>query len=232
KVSLRKWFITIYLMSTSKKGISSIQLAKQVGVTQKTAWFMDHRIREAMKQNRGQLFGGVEVDEKYVGGKEKNKHASKRLHAGRGRGAKGKVPVVGVLQRGGEARAKVVPNVKMRTVEQTIMENVKLGSDLFTDEFASYAKIDEFFNHESVNHSKGEYVKGEAHTNTAESFWALFQRGYVGIYHHMSKKHLQRYMDEFVYRWGVKSSDFDEIFSDLVLKVSESGRIKYKALTR
>lgn len=231
KVSLQKWFVAIYLLSTSNKGISSVQLAKQVGVTQKTAWFMDMRIRKAMKQNNGQLFGKVEADEKYVGGKEKNKHFSKRTFGTQGRNTKTKTAVFGLLQRGGHIKATVVDDVKMRTIEQQIVSNVKIGTQLYTDEFLSYSKIGKLYPHASVGHGKGEYVRGDVYSNGVESFWALFQRGYMGVYHQMSKKHLQRYVDEFTYRFNTRPATLSMIFNDLISKVSKSAKLPYKQLT-
>ncbi|MDO8462725.1 MAG: IS1595 family transposase [bacterium] len=230
KISLQKWFIAIYLLTTSPKGISSVQLAKQLGVTQKTAWFMDHRIRKAMK-NGGKLFGNVEVDETYIGGKEKNKHASKRTKGVQGRSLKTKNAVMGMVVRNGNVIASVIPNAKMRTLESKIVAHIDIGSTLYTDELMSYSKIGSLYKHEAVNHSSGEYVRGDAHTNNVESFWALFKRGYHGTYHTMSGKHLQRYVDEFAFRWNERNTPMDSIFANTVESVAETKTLHYKKLT-
>jgi transposase-like protein len=231
KITLRKWFIAIYLLTTCRKGISSVPLAKQVGVTQKTAWFMDHRIRKAMKQGRVQLFGTIEADQTYIGRKEKNKHRSKRATGAYSRSLDTKTPVFGVLQRGGEIRADVIPNARMRTIEQKIVEHVQLGSQIITDDFLSYSRLSRWFKHEKVNHTLGQYVRsGNIHSNETESFWALFKRGYIGIYHWMSRKHLPRYVDEFAFRFSTGSVGFSEVFSQMVSNVSKSTVSPYQAL--
>lgn len=230
RVSLRKWFMALYLLSTAKKGISSVELSKKVGVTQSTAWFMDHRIREAMKKNKGRLFGTIEVDETYVGGKEKNKHYAKRFKNTQGRSTRNKTPVIGLIQRGGEVRAMAVKDVTMRTIEKHIVENVHIGSQIYSDTFPSYNKVSTLYNHDSVNHNRKQYVKGDVHTNSIENFWSNFKRGHYGTYHYMSKGHLQRYIDEFIYRFNSRSEELTDIFADLLERVSEGSPLPHKKL--
>lgn len=239
KISLQKWFVAIYLLTTCKKGISSVELAQKVGVTQKTGWFMDHRIRNAMAQDGSIDFTGtVEADETYVGGKERNKHFDKRVKGTEGRSIKTKVPVFGLLERAksesthSKITARVVENTKRPTLEKHIKEHVILGSTLYTDKFLSYANVGVRYAHDSVNHGTGEYVKGDVHTNNIESFWATFKRGYTGTYHHMSKKHMQRYVDEFAHRFNTRIQSFDDLFVGVVKSMATISPLKYKVLTK
>jgi transposase-like protein len=229
KVPLRKWFIAIYLLSTTSKGISSVQLAKHVGVTQKTAWFMDHRLRSAMKQNAGQLFGKVEADETFIGGLSKNMHKKKREAAINGTGGTDKAAVMGLKSRSGEVRAQVVPSVSMVDLHKVINENVAVGSTLYTDQWVGYRGLSQFAR-EVVNHSDKQYVVGDCHTNGIESFWALFKRGYHGVYHQMSKKHLQKYVDECAFRLNRKDQELKDRFADVVQGTTDNPQLPYKVL--
>lgn len=198
-----------------QKGISSVQLSKDIGVTQKTAWFMLHRIRKALgidndktdddkNDDEGKLDGTVEVDETFIGGKNKNRHADKKVKACQGRSFKDKVPVFGMFQRGGRVIAMVVQDTKSNTLFQAIHDNVKEGSNLYTDEWNYSAGVDTLYNHRNVNHGAGFYGSGDLTTNHIEGFWALVKRSIMGIYYHWSKKHMQRYIDECVYRFNTR----------------------------
>lgn len=215
KLPLLKWLLAIYILTNSKKGISSIQLAEYLECTQKTAWFLAHRIREAwLSSDTDKLSGTVEVDETYIGGREKNKHYGDKLRAGRG--AVGKIPVVGLKSRSGQIKAFAVKRTDKTTLHSAINNNVIAGARVFTDQYNSYSGL-KGFDHCSVDHSAREYVRGIIHTNGIESFWAILKRGYHGIYHSWSIRHLQRYINEFAARCNMHdATPFDRIQKTIV----------------
>lgn len=229
-VPLDKWLYAMYLISTSRKGVSSLQLSKELGVTQKTAWFMLQRIRQACGSGEYQalLSGIIEADETYIGGKEMNKHESKKLKAGRG--TIGKSIVLGFRERNGKVIASVVDNTSAKEIQAKVRGIVAAGATLLTDEHAAYRGMAEY-QHRSVNHSAKQFVDGMAHTNSIESVWAVLKRGFYGVYHSFSEKHLQRYVDEFAYRLNegnCKIHTLDRI--DALLAKSVGKRITYKKL--
>ena len=203
KLDYQQWIISLYIAATGIKGTSSTKLANDLAITQKSAWHLGQRIRKGWEAGN-KLSGIVEVDEAYFGGKEANKHASKKT----GTRTSEKVAVVGIVQRNGEIRAEVMDANKTE-VTQFIERNVAQGSTVYTDESALYHNLTKRgYVHKTVNHSKGEYVRdGGVSTNSIESFWANFKRGYHGTHHHISKKHIQRYIDEFASRQAVRKMD-------------------------
>ncbi len=221
---LRKWFIAIYLMCESKKGISALQLKRTLRVAYKTAWYLCHRIREAMGNDPFEgptLLGVVEVDETLIGGKTK----------GKGRAYKGnKTWVAGAIERGGRIRLERIPNTKRNTLHDFIARTVKDEAEaIYTDELASYLGIaDHNTRHETVNHSAEEWAVGDVHTNSIEGVWSLFKRSIIGAFHQVSEKHLDRYLEELEWRFGNREND--HIFSDTLRRMVNTERLEYKRL--
>ena len=231
-VPLHKWVYAMYLVVTARKGISSMQLAKEIGITQKSAWFVLHRLREACGGDMTMLQGLVEIDETYVGGIEANKHERDKLKAGRG--TVGKQAVLGMREKGKGGRVKAVKigAADTQTIQDVIVQSVAVGSTLHTDEAAVYQAMGGlFFDHASVNHSEGEYVRDGVSTNSIESVFAVLKRGLIGVYHHASPKHLTRYVDEFAFRLneGNVARHTLERLDSFVSRVAGK-RLTYKAL--
>jgi transposase-like protein len=233
KVPLNKWLLATYLLSSSKKGMSAHQLHRMIGVTYKTAWFMFHRIREAMKDTGGDPIGGygktVEADETYVGGKVSNRHAGQRFGDKKSSPFRDKQPVVSLVERGGKVRSIHIAKVTGPKLREILVTNADRGSWLMTDEHSGYKAVGkEFVGHGTVSHSTGEYGrKGVFHTNTVEGFFSIFKRGIIGIYHHVSEAHLKRYAAEFDFRYNTrKQSDFER--ADEALRGIVGKRLTYR----
>ena len=207
-IPMTKWLLATHLMCASKKGISAHQLHRMLGLPYKTAWFMAHRIREGMRDLSPGLLGGegkfVEADETYIGGKERNKHARKRKRIGRG--GIGKEIAFALVERGGRVHSQHVPSVNAKTLRPILVAQIDNKSTLVTDDAGQYRHMHrDFARHEAVNHGIEEYVRGDAHTNTVESYFAILKRGITGTYHHVSQQHLKRYLAEFDFRYNERA---------------------------
>lgn len=229
KVSLTKWFYALYLVENHSKGISSVQLADFIGVKQKCAWFMLHRIREmAIDKSKEKMKTVVEIDETYIGGKNKNRHAHKKVKDSQGRSTKDKAVVFGIVERNGNVKAMRVKDTKSATLKPIIKKLVEAGAIINTDEWRSYRGLNGEYVHLVVKHREGEYVNGDVHTNTLEGFWSLFKRCIYGIYHNVSPKHLDRYCQEITYRYNARRMKQDERFADILSRCD--GRLTYEEL--
>jgi transposase-like protein len=222
-IGLDKWLMAMWQVVNSKNGISSCEVHRAIGITQKSAWFLDHRIRFALGLAPGnKLSGQVEADETFIGGKARNMHADKRAEKITGTGGKDKVAVMGILERGpktigSKVRTKVIDNTKKKTLQAEIRQHVLAGSALFTDALQSYEGLDEF-QHEVVDHAV-EYVRGEVHTNGLENFWSLVKRGLKGTYISVEPFHLFRYLDEQVFRYNNRKMNDGDRFNIVVREI-------------
>ena len=232
-VPLHKWLLAIFLLSTNLKGVSSCKLARDIDVTQKTAWFLAHRIRKVHEsQLETRLDSPLEADESYFGGKYRNMHKSKKPIE-EPSGYVGKTPVIAIKSRTTKkVKARVTKPVSSVTLHELIEGTAEKGSTVYTDQHGGYMGLkDKGFKHESVNHGVGEYIRGKAHTNGIESFWSMLKRGYVGVYHYMSEKHLQRYVDAAVATHNGRQESTMSNISDVVQGMLGK-RLSYKELTK
>src|ERR1039458_6559247 len=228
-IGLDKWLCAMFLIANCKNGVSSYEIARDIHVTQRTAWFMLQRIRHAMHTGTfSKLSGQIEADETFIGGKARNMHASKRAKKITGTGGKDKAAVMGILERGGNVRVKVVGNTKKKTLQAEIREHVLAGSAIFTDALKSYEGLDEF-QHEVVDHAV-EYVRGEVHTNGLENFWSLVKRGLNGTYVSVEPFHLFRYLDEQMFRFNQRHTTDANRFVQLCSNVAGK-RLDWNTLT-
>lgn len=230
KVPLVKWFLAMYLLM-HKKGISSVQLGKDIGVSQTTAWFLLHRIRAVLgNETQEKLEGIVEIDESFVGGKNKNRHRDKKYnYVKKIKNFPDKVPVFGMLERGGKVRAMAVPTVGMKFLRPIIYKNIQLGSTVLSDEYRGYQKLQHDFHTDTVCHSKGLYGKGWVSTNTIENFWSHLKRSIIGIYIKVDKKYLNNYVQECAFRYNYRNLGAQEQIDQFISKMET--RLTYKMLT-
>ena len=233
KIPLQKWFLALYVFSSHKKGISSHQLAKDITVTQKSAWFLLHRLRYAFDHPnfKATVGGTVEIDECGIGGQSYYKHANKKTKNEEGATISNKTSVIGMRERGGNVKAIVIPDRTKETLLPIVRANVSAGSVLMTDELMAYQNLKKDFEHYSVNHSAKQFVNGMAHTNGIENFWSHLKRGIDGIYHSISKEHLQAYVDEFVLRFNTRKFDTQRRFDFILAAVSDK-KLTYKNLIK
>lgn len=228
-IALEKWLLAMWLIVNAKNGISSYELHRALGITQKSAWFVLHRIRTAMTVGSiEKLSGEIEVDETYVGGKSKNMHVKKRKELQMTRGYKQKTGVMGMVQRGGRVKAHVIKIADTETLLGSIAENVEVGSTVITDDAGGYRNMNDEYRHEVINHAV-EYVRGNVHTNSIENFWSLLKRTIKGTYISVSPAHLQKYVEEQVFRYNERETNDQMRFVRLIESISGK-RLTYTSL--
>jgi len=228
-IGLDKWLPAVWLIVNCKNGISSYEIARDLGVTQKTAWFMLHRIRLAMQESGGKLRGEVEVDETFIGGKARNMHAAKRRKNIHGRGPQDKAIALGMVERGGKIRVTAPVSRQKIDLQGDVRQHVEAGSAIFTDELKSYDGLDDDYEHAVINHAI-EYVNGEVHTNTIENFWSLLKRGLHGTYISVEPFHLFRYLDEQAFRYNHRKNADDGVRFSRALSQILGKRLTYAEL--
>lgn len=235
KMPLTKWFLASYILINHSKGISSLQLSGYLGITQRSAWFLMHRLRELVREKQPEMLTGkIEIDETYVGGKIKNKHKKVREAHKNKFSRMDKAPVIGILQRAGKVQTVALNDTSKETLMPVLSERIKPDAILLTDGSSIYYPLSKTHIHHSVNHAQDEYVRREGetvvHTNTIEGFWSLLKRGIFGIHHQVSPKHLHRYCDEYCFRYNERKQPQDSRFMEALQK--PEGRLKYKDLIK
>jgi transposase-like protein len=230
-IPLKKWFLAMCIFSPHKKSINSYQLAKFIGITQKSGWFVLHRLRfgNCSIFNKVMLGNIVEIDETFIGGKNKNRHRDKKVPHSQGRSLNDKITVWGAVERNGNVIAQVVSDTSQNTLEPLIKASIKENATINTDEWKAYNDLHKWFNHQRVNHGIRQYVNGVITTNSIESFWAIVKRIIYGTYHHISKKHAQKYIDEIVFRYNTRKYRDEERFN-LMLSSMVDKRLTYQQL--
>lgn len=236
-IPLRIWFAAIFLATTHKKGISSVQLALDLGITQKSAWHVLHRIREMLREKSPQMLGEskmVETDATYIGGKERNKHLNKRRSqddknlTNEGKAYKPKKTVIGIIERNGKVALKHVSGETTQNMVDFVTTHVPQDATIYSDEAPAYNQLKKFYTHDNVKHALNIYVEGNVHTNTIEGFWSVLKRGLYGVYHQVSDKHLERYLDEFSARFNTRTLTSQERFEKFL--VDSESVLSYKRL--
>lgn len=231
KVEFRKWLLAVYEITTCKKSLSSIELATRIGVSQKTGWYINHRIREMLKETQPELLRDyAAVDETLIGGKNKNRHADKKIPHSQGRSSKGKTTLLGARGLRGQVRTKVIPNVESETIKPIIEGWVEKGAIMVSDEWRAYNALKSDYFHITVNHQEGQYVNGAFSSNGVENYWSIFKRSIIGTFHNISPQHIQKYSDELTFKYNNKGKTNSQLFNEAI-RSCDIERTTYKELT-